>query len=440
MRSMTWCAGTLIGLALVLEGTASAGNINFDNVANGTVIDGQYASQQVTFSALPGRLYANDGHVYARADGYARSSPNSIGLSTNPFALVNDAEGYIDVHFNQLQGSVSVDVAAIVVSELSTTGTLPPYMMAYGARDPVTGKNPLLASIYYPSSMLIGLSTGTPGQWQTLTITRPTNDIQFVILSSPNVYPQSPNAYGEFDNLRFSAVESDLAISALSAPSSATRGSVVQVSDTTVNLGTGQSPPSVTKLYWSATPSFTSAAVQLDSHAIAALAPGANSGPVTSSVAIPAGASGANFVLAVADATSAATESNESNNTRAVRVFVGPGPDLVVSALTVSRPGPLSRSMSISYEVANTGTAMARPFQVCFSERRALITKIPVQPFLCRQVGKLDPRTKFAEKVTASPFPIGTGTRLLFIDAVADADRIIEELDESNNTRSVRVP
>lgn len=142
MRSMTWCAGTLIGLALVLEGTASAGNINFDNVANGTVIDGQYASQQVTFSALPGRLYANDGHVYARADGYARSSPNSIGLSTNPFALVNDAEGYIDVHFNQLQGSVSVDVAAIVVSELSTTGTLPPYMMAYGARDPVTGKNP----------------------------------------------------------------------------------------------------------------------------------------------------------------------------------------------------------------------------------------------------------------------------------------------------------
>jgi hypothetical protein len=84
-------------------------------------------------------------------------------------------------------------------------------MMAYGARDAATGKNPLLQIAYYPSALMPGLTTTKPGPWQTLTIARPANDIQFVIVSSPNVYPASPNAYGVFDNLNFSAAATPVA-------------------------------------------------------------------------------------------------------------------------------------------------------------------------------------------------------------------------------------
>lgn len=439
MRSIKGCAAALLGLSLALEHAADAGTINFDDVSSGTVIDSQYASQQVTFSALPGKLYANDGHVYARSDGYARSGPNSIGLSNTPFAYVNDTYGYIDVHFNQLQGTVSVDVAAIVVSEIATAGTLPPYMMAYGARDPATGKNPLLASVYYPSSLIPGLSTGTPGAWQTLTITRPTNDIQFVILSAPKVYPASPNAYGEFDNLRFGLSQPDLAISALQAPATASAGQVIAVTDTTTNLGTAWSSASVTNLYWSSTPSFTAAAVLVGSHTVPGLAPGASSGPVTTSIAIPSGAAGGKYVLAVADGGGWLTEANEANNTRATRVFVGRGPDLVVSALGVST-GPLLGGMAISYTVRNTGTAAARPFRVCFSRVQLPISRLPIKPFLCRQVAELAAGAEFAEKVQATrPLAPPGELTLQTIEAIADADRVIDEIDETNNTRSVRV-
>lgn len=439
MRSINGCAAALIGLAFALEHAANAGTINFDDVPSGTVIDGQYASQQVTFSALPGRLHTNDGHVYARADGYARSGPNSIGLGNSPFAYVNDSDGYIDVHFNQLQGTVSVDVAAIVVSEFATAGTLPPYMMAYGAKDPATGKNPWLASVYYPSSLISGLGTTTPGAWQTLTITRPTNDIQFVILSAPNVYPASPNAYGEFDNLRFGLSRPDLTISALRAPATATAGQVVAVTDTTTNLGTAWSSASVTNLYWSSTPSFTAAAVLAGSHTVPGLAPGASSGPLTTSIIIPPGTAGGHYVLAVADGGSWMTESNEANNTRATRVFVGPGPDLIVSSLGVST-GPLLGAMSISYTVRNTGTVAAKAFRVCFSRVQLRISRLPVKPFLCRQVAELAARAQFAEtvRVTRPLAPPGELT-LQTIEAIADADAVIDELDETNNTRSVRV-
>jgi hypothetical protein len=194
---------TMFTFSIVLQGHyASAAIINFDDVADGTVIDNQYSRQGVIFSALPGKSKSNDGHVYARKDKYAKSQSNSVGLGNGgilPYA--NEAYGYINAHFTQLQGSVSVDVAAIMVSEFSTSATSPPYMAVYGAKDPTTGKNPLLQIVRYPKDLVKGLSTDKPGQWQTLTVNRPANDIQFVILSSSDV---SPPAYGEFDNLIFS--------------------------------------------------------------------------------------------------------------------------------------------------------------------------------------------------------------------------------------------
>ncbi len=193
----------LLPLSIAISGNyAFATTINFDNVADGAMIDTLYKAQGVTFYAFPGTVANNDGHVYARKDSYAKSQPNSIGLGNDILPYTNEYYGYIAAHFTQLQCSVSVDVAAIVIAEFATNATLPPYMAAYGAKDPATGKNPLLQTVYYPQSIVKGLGTTQAGPWQTLTINRPTNDIQFVILSSQYVQPE---AYGEFDNLTFSA-------------------------------------------------------------------------------------------------------------------------------------------------------------------------------------------------------------------------------------------
>jgi sulfur relay (sulfurtransferase) complex TusBCD TusD component (DsrE family) len=190
--------------ALAICGLAQAATVNFDSVAADSVIDTLFSTQGVTFSALPGQSRNNDGHVYVRRDSYARSQPNALGLSTGAFAYVNDADGYIKASFTQLQRTVSIDVAAIVVAEFATAGTLPPYITAYGARDPATGRNPMLEMLYYSAAAVSGLSSTKAGPWQTLTISRPTADIQFIVMSSPRVSPASPNAYGVFDNLVFS--------------------------------------------------------------------------------------------------------------------------------------------------------------------------------------------------------------------------------------------
>ena len=194
-----WLTAAAMSLCAAAQGTT----INFDAVPADSVIDNAFSALGVTFSALPGQSKGNDGHVYARRNNYAKSQPNALGLSTNAEAWVNDSDGYIKVNFTQLQSSVSIDVAAIVVAEFATAGTRPPYITAYGVRDPVSGKNPMLQMLYYNAANMTSLFTDKAGPWQTLTITRPSADIQFIVFSTPRVAPSSPNAYGVFDNLVF---------------------------------------------------------------------------------------------------------------------------------------------------------------------------------------------------------------------------------------------
>jgi subtilase family serine protease len=118
----------------------------------------------------------------------------------------------------------------------------------------------------------------------------------------------------------------DLTVSALTAPTSATAGSTMTVSDTTKNVGGGEAPASTTQFYLSINATIDAADVLLGSRAVAGLAAGASDSGSTA-LAVPAGeAPGTYYVIAVADGPGAVVETTETNNTRASAVRIASAP------------------------------------------------------------------------------------------------------------------
>src|SRR5262249_51721172 len=162
----------------------------------------------------------------------------------------------------------------------------------------------------------------------------------------------------ETNNTKVSAavrIGPDLVVSALTAPASAGAGFAISVTDTTTNSGAGDAAATNTGFYLSANAFFDSSDVLLGFRAAGPLPAGtASSG--TTSLVIPAGtATGAYWVIAVADYDKQVLETNETNNTRGsaqVRV----GPDLVESSASVSPAvGGPGGTITVTDTVKNQG-------------------------------------------------------------------------------------
>jgi len=114
----------------------------------------------------------------------------------------------------------------------------------------------------------------------------------------------------------------DLIVSALTAPSSASRGSVVTVGDTTRNAGSANAGATSTRYYLSKDATYSPTDLLLASRSVPALAAGtSNSGTITSRIPSTALA-GTYYLIAVADAARAVVEASENNNTRAMKVTI----------------------------------------------------------------------------------------------------------------------
>jgi subtilase family serine protease len=122
----------------------------------------------------------------------------------------------------------------------------------------------------------------------------------------------------ESNNTRLASLRigPDLAVTALTAPSSAPAGGSLVVSDTTKNQGPEAVPITTTRFYLSTNSSLSADDVLLGGRMVGALAAGANEIGSTT-LAIPAGVAPGNYtVIAVADGGGAVAEAVESNNTR----------------------------------------------------------------------------------------------------------------------------
>ena len=226
----------------------------------------------------------------------------------------------------------------------------------------------------------------------------------------------------------------DLLVSALAAPSAATAGSAISVSETTKNQG-GPAAASTTRYYLSTNSTYEAGDTPIGFRSVSGLASGASS-PATVLLTIPAGtATGTWYVLARADADGQVNESNEANNVKAASIHIGP-PDLVVSAFSAPAAGGAGLAITVTDTTRNqsgTGPAVASATRFYLSSDSTLDPSDVSLGF--RNVPVLQPGQSSAAS-TSLPIPPGTGPGTYFVIAKTDADGLIAETNEANNTRT----
>jgi len=232
---------------------------------------------------------------------------------------------------------------------------------------------------------------------------------------------------------------SDLVVSALTGPTSAGAGFAVTLNDTTGNIGVAPAGGTSTRFYLSSDAVIGVGDVLLGSRALASLTAGGSSAGATP-VTIPAGTTnGSYFIVARADDANQASESSESNNTRAIAIRIGP--DLRVSSLTAPTYGAAGKTISISDTTANlsaSSSAGASTTRFYLSSNTTLdAADIALGS---RAVPTLASGASNAG-TTLVTIPAGTATGTYNILAEADGAHVLFEKSESNNlsTRTLRV-
>ena len=226
----------------------------------------------------------------------------------------------------------------------------------------------------------------------------------------------------------------DLHISALTAPETGAVGAAIQITETTRNRGVSDAPASVTKFYVAASPTLGPEATLIGSRQVPVLAAGATHA-ATTSVTIPAGVGGNLYLLAVADADNQMVEPIETNNTFATAINIGP--DLIITGISGPSTGAPGGTIVVSEGTKNKGVAPAPASTTKFYISTASTFGPGAILIGSRPVPALEIGVTNAASVTL-PLPTGIGG-LYNLFAVADADKEMGELDETNNVGSTTV-
>ena len=179
----------LSSLSLLVQ--ATAGTINFDDVADNTVINTYYAG--VTFTNPIG------GNIYGRyGQGFAPSQSNVVSVfstSASAFPFFDARYGAVDAHFSTPVGVIRIDARPVGPVEFLGTLTSRPYLQALDSNGGYLG-----VTVYYPGPLPTNCCFDV-GPTATLVIASPsgTNNIGIARFSSQQ--PGSNPTYGLFDNL-----------------------------------------------------------------------------------------------------------------------------------------------------------------------------------------------------------------------------------------------
>jgi subtilase family serine protease len=228
----------------------------------------------------------------------------------------------------------------------------------------------------------------------------------------------------------------DLIVSVLSAPSTAGAGQTISVSDTTKNNGPGAAGASTTKFYLSANSTYDAGDTELGSRSVPSLSSGTTSA-MSTSITIPAdAANGTYYIIARADANTVINETNENNNTRGKSIKIVP--DLVVSALTAPSTVSPGQIISVSDTTKNNGPSATGPSTTRFylslnSSYDSGDTELGSRSVPSLASGAVSTGS------TSVIVPADAANGTYYIIARADADGIITEYSETNNTRSKSV-
>jgi subtilase family serine protease len=221
----------------------------------------------------------------------------------------------------------------------------------------------------------------------------------------------------------------DLAVTAASAPAKAAAGSSIEVTETTQNIGTGAANASTTGFYLSTNSLLDASDLRIGSRTVPALAPGGSSARTTT-LTLPAAGVGTWYLLVNADDDRTIAETQETNNTRALTLLIGP--DLTVSSFSLPFTVTAGGTVAISDTVKNSGASDAGASVVRFYLSSNTVLDADDQLLGGRGVPAL---AAGATNNGTTPVVIPGGlTGLYYLFAVADATSVVVESSETNNT------
>jgi hypothetical protein len=216
-------------------------------------------------------------------------------------------------------------------------------------------------------------------------------------------------------------------------------GQPANIKDETQNVGTGASAISHTKFYWSTNKTFDAGDTLLNpttGREVPVLASNAISA-ATTSVGIPAAGAGLYYLFAVADGNNSNAESNENDNTKSAKIYIGP--DLVVSKLMLSSSSiPPGGSTTVTLITQNKGKAAAGASvaHIYYSADNKLTGTDPLIGTI--NVGALNGGQKVTNNQSVTiPGGAQSGTRYIF--AKVDGTTVVVEALESNNEKKVSI-
>jgi trimeric autotransporter adhesin len=226
----------------------------------------------------------------------------------------------------------------------------------------------------------------------------------------------------------------DLVESSVIVPTTAGAGVPLTVSDTVKNQGSGVAGPSTAAFYLSTNGTLDTGDQLLGTRAVPSLAAGVTSAASTP-VTIPAGtATGTYYVLVKADANGEVVETAETNNVSYSTTKVGP--DLTVASLTGVSTAVAGATISITDTTKNGGGGAAPDSTTRYYLSTNFTFDAADVPLGGRPVPPLDPGV--SNIGTASVVvPLTTAAGSYYIIAVADADGMVTESMETNNTRAL---
>lgn len=259
--------------------------------------------------------------------------------------------------------------------------------------------------------------------------------------TTPGAFDTSWNGGGDIFVTKFANGAPNLQVSALKGKSVAAAGALYSAKDTTRNVGTEASAPTVTKFYLSQDGTWDADDIPLapvSGRGVPGL-PAGTSNTGGTMVTIPAGtATARHFIIAFADAEGVSPESNEADNTKAKAIDVGP--DLKISKVTAPASASAGQTILVSDTTQSAGgaaVAVETVTQFYLSiDKKLDASDAPLG------TGRTVPPLAASASDTASTnvtIPLGTSPRAYFILAKADNENGLVETRETNNVKAVPI-
>jgi subtilase family serine protease len=231
-------------------------------------------------------------------------------------------------------------------------------------------------------------------------------------------------------------VAPDLSVSSLIVPAQGAAGAVIQVTDTTNNLGTGAAPASTSTFYISSNFVLEATDPMVGTRTVPALPSGASSTGTTSITLPDTLTPGAYTLFVKADGPGELVESNEFNNTRLG--FLQIGADLAVTGLSGPATAGAGSTIVISDTTSNQGLGSAAASATRFYLSVDFALDATDTLLQSRSVPALTGGTS-SSGTTSTTIPASTADGAYFLIAKADAPGVVAESNETNNTRTITI-